>query len=131
KERESDAAELLLSIVARGLDEKTDILERALAQIAERFHADRAFVLRAPEEGERPKVLASFGEGPITVSRTVVERVLGARCALVSGDAAKDVAFKGGVSILAGEIRSLLAAPLLADGRAIGMIHLDRRSRDS
>jgi DNA-binding NtrC family response regulator len=130
-----ETADLLLGIVARALDRPSEegaIASSALKAIAERFRAERAFLMKTPgEDGARPKVIASFGSGPITVSRTVIERVIDGRRALVSGDAAKDVAFKGGVSIVAGEIRSLLAAPLLIDGRAIGMVHLDRRSRNA
>jgi Nif-specific regulatory protein len=127
------SAELLLEIVARALRSESDegaVLDAALHLVAQRFSAERAFVLRASDdEGGRPKVVASFGEGPITVSRTVVERVLSERRALASGDAPKDEAFLGGVSLAAGEIRSLIAAPLSADDRAIGMVHLDRRAR--
>src|SRR5262249_11020499 len=62
---------------------------------------------------------------------TIVERTLVEKRALVSGDAPKDVAFSGGVSILSADIRSLLAAPLFVDGRAIGMVHLDRKSKNA
>jgi Nif-specific regulatory protein len=134
-ERAGDSAELLLAIVAGALRSESDegaMLDAALHFVAERFSAERAFLLRAPEtDGARPKVVASFGEGPITVSRTIVERVLAERRALVSGDAPKDDAFKGGVSLAVGEIRSVLAAPLSAEDRAIGMIHLDRRAKNA
>ncbi|MCK6546622.1 sigma 54-interacting transcriptional regulator [Myxococcota bacterium] len=128
------AAELLLAIVARGLGAGTpdDMLSEALATVAERFGAERAFMLRASsEEGGRPRVVATFGAGTITVSRTIVDRVLVAGSAVFSGDAARDVAFKGGVSLMSAEIRSLLAAPLVIDGRPIGMVHLDRRAKDA
>ncbi len=122
---------MILEIVARAASGASlGLVGDALAVVAERFAAERAFVLSA-EKGKRRRVVASFGAGPITVSRTVVDRVLSQREGIVSADAAEDVAFSGGVSLLAGGIRSLLAAPLVLDGRAIGMVHLDRRRKDA
>jgi DNA-binding NtrC family response regulator len=121
---------VLFEIVARALSGAgaKNIVEGAIEVVARRFGAERAFILSAPK-GERPRVLASFGPGPITVSRTIVARALEQSAAIVSGDAAGEIAFSGGKSLVMGEIRSLLAAPLLADGRAIGMVHLDRTKR--
>lgn len=102
----------------------------ALTALAEAFGAARGFVVRvapgAADPLERPRVVASFGEGPIVVSRTVVRAALETRQALVSEDATGDTLLRGGVSLQAGGIRSLLAAPLLAGDRVLGMVHLDR-----
>ena len=39
-----------------------------------------------------------------------------------------DVAFDGGVSLVAGQIRSLLAAPLLVDGRVVALLLASHRA---
>jgi transcriptional regulator with PAS, ATPase and Fis domain len=129
-EGDSDDARVILEIVARALGgDDRDLAGAALEVVAKRFGAERAFVLY--EEKKKRRIVASVGAGPITVSRTVVHRVLSQREGIVSGDAAQDVAFSGGVSLAAGEIRSLLAAPLVLDGKAIGMVHLDRKKIDA
>jgi DNA-binding NtrC family response regulator len=129
-EGDSDDARLILEMVARALGgDDRDLVGTALEVVAQRFGAERAFVLA--NDPRKRRVVASFGQGTITVSRTVVDRVLTEKTGMVSGDAAHDVAFSGGVSLLAGEIRSLLAAPLVVDDRAIGMVHLDKKKRDA
>jgi DNA-binding NtrC family response regulator len=129
-EGDNDDARVILEIVARALaGDDRDLAGTALEVVAKRFGAERAFVLY--EEKKKRRIVASVGAGPITVSRTVVDRVLSQREGIVSGDAAQDVAFSGGVSLAAGEIRSLLAAPLVLDGKAIGMVHLDRKKIDA
>lgn len=128
---EREAGTELLELVARSLAQPEgakDLLGDALELLAKRFSAERAFVLAAEE---KPRILAAHGKGPITVSRTIVEKVLREKHALISGDAPRDVAFSGGVSIVSADIRSLLAAPLLAGGKAIGMIHLDKKAKNA
>jgi DNA-binding NtrC family response regulator len=130
-EGDSGDARVILEIVARALaGDDRDLAGAALGVVAQRFGAERAFLL-AEEKGKRRRVVASVGAGPITVSRTVVDRVLAKSEGIVSGDAAQDIAFSGGVSLAAGEIRSLLAAPLILDGKPIGMVHLDRKKIDA
>ena len=124
------AADAVLTTLADALHTRgrVQLLGAALVVVAERLGAQRAMVLTR-EEGRRARVRASFGAGPITISRTVVDRVYDDRRAVHSANAADDVSFEGGVSLAAGEVRSLLAAPLLASGRVVGMVHLDRRDR--
>jgi DNA-binding NtrC family response regulator len=130
-EAEAPIAAFLLDLVARatGPSDEDDPLGRALSAIAARFSADRAFVVRAEADGRPPKVLKSFGAGPIVVSRTVIKKVVDEKQAVLFGDAAGELSLRGGVSLAAGQIRSLLAAPLMFDERTIGVIHLDRKDR--
>ncbi|MBI4816804.1 MAG: sigma 54-interacting transcriptional regulator [Deltaproteobacteria bacterium] len=136
RERGGPDAETLLALLSRSVgdsDEKRkrkDPVLEALELLRERFQAERAFVL-VTAAGGRHKIRASSGNGLITVSRTIVQAVLEGKKAVISGDAAGDIAFGGGVSIVHAEIRSLLAAPLIVDGRVFGMIHLDRRTKDA
>jgi Nif-specific regulatory protein len=66
-------------------------------------------------------------KGRFPVSRTVLEKVFAERTAFMSNNAGEEVASK---SLLAAKVTSLVALPLLTDGRVIGAIYLDRRSRD-
>jgi DNA-binding NtrC family response regulator len=109
--------------------EAEDPLQRALAVIAARFSADRAFVLKVDADGQLGRVARSFGQGPIVVSRTVIRTVIEEQQAVAFGDAAGAFLLQGGVSLAAGEIRSLLAAPLLYDQRTFGVLHVDRKDR--
>ncbi|MBI2375892.1 MAG: sigma 54-interacting transcriptional regulator [Deltaproteobacteria bacterium] len=134
-ERGGADADTLLAVLSRAVGEgegkkKKDPVAEGLEVIRERFGAERSFLL-VVAPGGRHRIRASSGTGLITVSRSIVQAVLDGRKAVFSGDAAGDVAFGGGFSIVHGEIRSLLAAPLIVDGRVIGMIHLDRRTRDA
>jgi DNA-binding NtrC family response regulator len=121
-DRADRTAAVLLGRLASALSEGEDLLGFGLKSIAEHFSAERAFVLVG--SGAARAVKASYGPGPITVSRTVVERVFEERCAIASANAAEDRRFEGGVSLAAGGVRALLAAPLVASGSVVGLVHL-------
>ncbi|MCA9552302.1 MAG: FHA domain-containing protein, partial [Myxococcales bacterium] len=127
-EAEAEAGRVLLSL-AEGEDESTDLVGPALARVAEAFSAHRGFVARVDGADGRPRVVASFGPGPITVSRTVVQEVLTGPTALVSEDAAADTVLAPVVSLAVGGIRSLVAAPIIHRGKVLGLVHLDRPER--
>jgi DNA-binding NtrC family response regulator len=125
-----DLARSLLELSARFSEgDPRELVDEALSVFVARFRADRGLVVGSPKllGGAKPKVLASAGKGMITLSRTVVRRVLEEGRAIASGDAPSELACSGGVSLLAGEIRSILAAPLVFGGRTIGMLHLDKK----
>ncbi len=131
EEHDQAVALSLLDLIGRNFRARADgrgLLRSALSQLAERFEADRAFVLRTSSDA-KPKVLASFGEGPIVISRTVVAQVLERREAVLCADAPQELSFRGSVSLAAGEIRALCAAPLIVDGQTLGMVHIDRKQR--
>ncbi|MCC7386840.1 MAG: sigma 54-interacting transcriptional regulator [Deltaproteobacteria bacterium] len=132
-----EAVEPLLAVLAEAggaVEGRAEsAIEAALRAIVRRFGAERGVVLATAEAvgAARPRVIASTGDELVVVSRTVVKKVIEEGRALLSGDATRDVIFRGGVSIVSAEIRSLLAAPLLVQGRIVGLIHLDRRSKDA
>lgn len=110
--------------VARGA---VDLVTPVLRAVAEQLGAQRAFVARVTEGSlDQPRVIAGFGPGPITVSRTVLKEVLRGPSALISQDAAADTVLRSGVSLQIGGIRSLMAAPLIQSGRVLGIVHVDR-----
>lgn len=60
---------------------------------------------------------------PFPVSRTVLDKVLGEKTALVSNDVAGDA--NSGKSLLAANVRAIAGLPLLVDERVVGAIYLD------
>ncbi len=129
--KSADESSVLGNIVSEALAKAEQgggaAIQAALEQIKRHFGAERALVLGRFEN--RTRVLAAVGQGPVVVSRTVMEKVLEQRQALVSADATGELALGGGYSLAAGEIRSLLAAPLLAGQKILGVLHVDRRQR--
>ena len=62
---------------------------------------------------------------PIKVSRTVTERVFGEGVALLSNNVFDEVGLRTASSLMAPGVKALLAAPMLAAEKAVGLIYLD------
>ncbi len=75
-------------------------------------------------EGDQLLVRAARGQG-FQISSTVRDRVLNERASVLVVDAQTDQAFRDRASIVAQNIRSMLAVPLQAKDRVIGLIYLD------
>src|SRR5580704_7947197 len=75
-------------------------------------------------EGKELVVQAALGEG-VRISNTVRDRVINEKTSLLVRDARLDEAFADRMSIVAQQIRSMLAVPLQTDDRVIGLIYLD------
>jgi len=65
------------------------------------------------------------GSEPIPISRTVLDRVITERVAVISRDTLEDARFETSESIRVHNLKSLVCAPLMAGQRVIGAIHLD------
>jgi adenylate cyclase len=98
--------------------------------------ADRGFLMLFNKGGNlTPKVIkfrdsASKGKAKITISRTIANRVVQERVAILTSDAMVDPRFSQGESIYVHGIRSAMCVPLWRGRDIIGIIHLDsfRRS---
>jgi Nif-specific regulatory protein len=109
----------------RGLE----ALQRKLLQlILEAIPAQRGAVLLA---GKGPEEFASVfhwnpgaPERPMQVSRLVVERIMRKGVALLSNDVLQDPALLS-ETILKGQVHSLLAVPLIALEKTLGVLYLD------
>ena len=66
-----------------------------------------------------------YSEGEVTVSSTIINKVLGEKQAVLSRDAMADERFLEGKSVAAIGIRSMICAPLLWRGDSLGVIYLD------
>ena len=67
----------------------------------------------------------SHDRGKITISKTIAQRVLSDRVAILTSDALADARFNSGDSIRINQIRSAMVAPLWNREEVIGIIHLD------
>lgn len=112
--------------------EEADILPKLLDSLFKIFvQADRGFVIKRPQaEGPLASVAAKARRGDddaeMRFSRTIVERAMTDRQAILSADAASDSRFNMAQSIADFSIRSLICAPLLdSDGEALGVIQID------
>ncbi len=98
------------------------------------FRSDRAFVYLLPAE-ELPEHIAvatidgfdAFPEetGGPQLARTVLERVVRSREAIVSTDAPHDSRFSTSESLVMMNVHSLMAVPLLSGARCFGVLQVD------
>jgi serine phosphatase RsbU (regulator of sigma subunit) len=64
---------------------------------------------------------------PISISRTIADRVIGKQESVLSSDALLDERFRAGVSIEIQHIRSLMCVPLWNNREVIGLLYVDSR----
>ena len=127
---------LALGQLARDLittQSQEDLLEKIMNLIFEHIPAERGFLMLVEDEGRDlvPKIVKhrdgkAPGKEGVTVSRTIVEKVLKDKVSIYSLDAGED--FKGKESIAAARIRSFMCAPLWNQNRVIGLVQLDSSS---
>jgi len=116
-----------------------EVLPKILDSLFKIFaQADRGFlVLRDDASGVLVPKAVKYRRGDdgetMRISRTVVDRVLTSKEAILSADAAADSRFEMSQSLADFRIRSMMCAPLVdSEGRALGVIQidtLDQRSR--
>ncbi len=118
-----------------GSDFDQDAIFKKVSEMVFRLtHAERFFVLLKDEAGELKTVAAEFRNASaaqsgeeITLSKTVVDRVLEERVSLLSFDTASDERFVKAQSIILQNIRSVMCAPLLGKTDVLGAIYVDSR----
>ena len=112
--------------------------EKILELIGGVIPADRGAILlggRPPEEfastyyWTRKRAAAGpVGAPAMQVSRTIVERVIREGVGLLSNDVFQDAAISGAQSIIRARVGSLVAAPLVAFEKTLGVIYLDSQT---
>jgi adenylate cyclase len=108
-----------------------DIFKKVIEMLFRLTPADRIFVLLKESSGELSTQSAEFrnpesaASGDIVISKTVVDQVLAEKVALLSFDALADERLVNAKSILMQNIRSVMCAPLLGQGGALGVILVD------
>jgi phosphoserine phosphatase RsbU/P len=114
-----------------------DILPKILDSLFKIFvQADRGFVITRPKPGGPLAAVvtkARRGEDDeMRWSRTIVERAMAEKKAILSADAASDARFNMAQSIADFHIRSLICAPMIdSNGEPIGVIQIDTSDQRS
>jgi transcriptional regulator with GAF, ATPase, and Fis domain len=106
-------------------------LARRLVELAlETVPAERAALLLLDPMGALISVAALDRRGrtePFPISRTLIERVVAERSAVLSNDVLRGGGWGGVESVQAAYLQSLLAAPLIGREGTLGVLYLDTR----
>ncbi|MFL6231895.1 MAG: sigma 54-interacting transcriptional regulator [Thermoanaerobaculia bacterium] len=106
-------------------------LARRLLELAlETVPADRAALLLLDPTGALVSASAldrRNGTEPFPISRTLIERVVAERSAVLSNDVLQTGGWEGVESVQAARLQSLLAAPLTGREGTLGVLYLDTR----
>jgi serine phosphatase RsbU (regulator of sigma subunit) len=122
--------------LSKTLDVK-EILPKVLDSLFKIFvQADRGFIIMQPKPGGPLAPVATKArrgdDQAMRVSRTIVERAMSEKKAILSADAAADSRFNMAQSIADFRIRSLICAPMIdSNGASIGVIQIDTSDQRS
>lgn len=120
----------LQAIVKSGAEESR-IARGVLDLLFDALPADRGvFLLRDDQDALlfRPvaiKTRAGQGHERIGISRTILQRCLKERIALLTRDAGDDMRLNKSESIVASQMRSVMCVPLISANNVLGFCHLD------
>jgi adenylate cyclase len=140
--RKADILELLyeMSKSLGTVFDLKEIFERATDLIFRGTPADRVVALIADETHDGkilPNNLVSVGvktrderldklTEKLTISRTITQKVMREKVALLSQDAKTDAQFSGADSIVSQGVRSTICAPLITESNVHGVLYADR-----
>ncbi|MCA9557816.1 MAG: sigma 54-interacting transcriptional regulator, partial [Myxococcales bacterium] len=108
--------------------ERLDDLYPCITRLArEKCDADRAFLFVVDRSGELMTAARSSEDAAerVSVSRTVIDKVLQEGTSIVAADAYGDLRLQGKASIVDNAIRSVMCAPIVSRGRTIGILYVD------
>ena len=121
-----------LSDILRSVSNDKEMLHRVMNLVFDVLPADRGAVLLASSKPGEPLQAVEIRQRhtidppiEIAISKTIVDRCMDERLALLSSDALRDERFKDSDSILKHDIRSTMCVPLVVQNRAIGVIYID------
>jgi adenylate cyclase len=112
------------------------VLNEVIDTIIRLTGAERAFLMLRNESGKLDIVVArnweraSLSAGEQEISRTLVDRVTRSGDPVLTTNAQADPRFDGQESIVAYNLRSILAVPLKVKGALTGVIYADNRARE-
>ncbi len=115
--------------------ELDEVLTIVMDNIVRLTKAERGFLMLRDEKGEMVTRMArnwemeSINSSELTVSRSVVGRVIDSGEPLITTNAQEDQRFAGQESIVAFNLRSILCVPLKVKNDLIGVIYADNRIR--
>ena len=115
--------------------ELTTVLHEVIDTIIRITGAERAFLMLRNESGELEFKIArnweqeSIDQGDYEVSRTLIDRVMDDGEAVLTTNALEDPRFGAQDSVVAYNLRSVLAVPLKVKGAQTGVIYADNKIR--
>jgi len=124
----------VIKVVNSSLD-LDEVLRIVMDNIVRLTKSERGFLMLRDEGGEmtirtgRNWEKASIDSNELTVSRTVVQRVIDSGEPIITTNAQEDKRFTGTESIVAFNLRSILCVPLKVKDDVIGVIYADNRVR--
>ncbi|MEP6988578.1 MAG: GAF domain-containing protein, partial [Chloroflexota bacterium] len=136
KARKKEGRFQALYTVSRLLGESLDlqtVLNQVMDAIISLTGADRGFLmLRNDDGGMTVQVARNLDQTTLTsdnfkFSRTITNQVLDNGQAVVTNNAVEDPRFSSQASIIGQALRSIMATPLRARGKVIGVVYVDNR----
>ncbi|MGH7903899.1 MAG: adenylate/guanylate cyclase domain-containing protein [Candidatus Dormibacteraceae bacterium] len=128
----------LLHQVARELTsslELDQVLRNVMDRVIELMNASRGFVVLVDPVTASRQIRIARGDSPdqdaseFLGSRTVIEQVLATGEPVLTTDASADERFRSQESVILHNLRSIIAAPLVVKGKAIGAVYVDNPLR--
>jgi Nif-specific regulatory protein len=107
------------------------LLSRVVRLLREHFRAENACILlldRVTGRLEPAAAASPQGSRTVRLSKTIAERVLKEKTALLCEDGAADARLAQAESAVALNLRSLICSPLITRGSLLGLVYLDNRS---
>jgi adenylate cyclase len=107
------------------------LLEKILQSIFEFIPAQRGVIYLRDETGKLAPAAHHRNDGssdPISVSSTILKKVVEERTAVLTHDAALDFAASKGKSMILNQIQSAIVAPMLYQDEVLGVLWLDSKS---
>lgn len=107
-----------------------ETFDRVVEMVERVIPASRILVLEKEERGGSPVQRAARVQGtralsPLMLSRTMVRMVIEDGASLLTSDAQEDERFKNQQSIVAQDLRSAMAVPLLHNEEIMGVLYVD------
>ena len=124
----------LIYDLTRNIASETDLtklLDKILRSVFKFTHAQRGVIFMQDADGAMQPVAShreDGGRGAITVSNTIMHKVLENRKAVITHDAGLDFAASKGKSMILHQIHSAIVAPMIHHDELFGVIWLDSTS---
>ena len=120
-----------LSETIRAYSTREDILRGVMDLFFEVMPADRGVIMTNEPDGGLELQVVRFRSGAtseeLTISKTIIQKCLDERIAILSRDAKIDSRFGGSESILAHDIRSAMCIPLVSKKTIMGIFFIDTK----
>ncbi len=120
--------------LTRNIASETDLqklLDKILQSVFKFTQAQRGVIFMQGPDGEMTPVAShreDGGKGAITVSTTIMRKVLDDRKAVITHDAGVDFAASKGKSMILNQIHSAIVAPMIHNDELFGVLWLDSKS---